>query len=199
MVEILVLYYSLYGSTADMARLIASGVEEVPGAVARLRTVPDVWPTGAPTLAKPYPEQTPYASLDDLRQCDGLALGSPTHFGNMSAALKHFIDSTGPLWFAGDLAGKPAGVFTATGSMHGGQETTLLSMMLPLLHHGMVLVGVPSTEKALESTRSGGTPYGPSRRTGGNPPVSDEERQICRSLGQRLARMATLLKQDRTP
>jgi len=197
MVEILVLYYSLYGSTATMARLIASGVEEVPGAVARLRTVPDVWPAGATVLAKPYPEDVPYATLDDLRQCDGLALGSPTHFGNMSAALKHFIDSTGQLWFAGELTGKPAGVFTATGSMHGGQESTLISMMLPLLHHGMVLVGVPCSEKALESTRSGGTPYGPSRRTGGNPPVSEEERRICLGFGQRLARMAILLKQNR--
>lgn len=199
MVEILVLYYSLYGSTAEMARIIASAVEEIPDATARLRTVPEVWPTGARILDKPYKEDAPFATLDDLRQCDGLALGSPTHFGNMAAAMKHFIDSAGSIWFAGELAGKPAGVFTSTGSMHGGQESTLLSMMLPLFHHGMVLVGVPSTEKALETTRSGGTPYGPSRRSGGGAAVSDEERQICRCLGQRLARMAILLKHTGNP
>ena len=194
MVEILVLYYSRYGSTAEMARIIAAGVEEIAGARARLRTVPDVWPIGATVIESPFRDDALHATLDDLKQCDGLALGSPTHFGNMAAPLKHFVDSSGSLWFAGELAGKPAGVFTATGSMHGGQESTLVSMMLPLLHHGMVLVGVPSTERALESTRSGGTPYGPSRRTGGNPAISDEEQQICRSFGQRLARMAQVLK-----
>lgn len=197
MVEILVLYYSRYGSTAEMARIIASGIEEIPGAVARRRTVPDVWPIGATTIENPYKDDAPYATLDDLKMCDGLALGSPTHFGNMAAPLKHFIDSSGAIWFAGELAGKPAGVFTATGSMHGGQETTLISMMLPLLHHGMVLMGVPSTERALETTRTGGTPYGPSRRTGGSPPVSTEEQQICLTFGRRLARMAQALKQAR--
>lgn len=197
MVEILVLYYSRYGSTAEMARIIASGIEDIPDAVAKLRTVPDVWPIGATVIENPYQDDNPYATLDDLKQCDGLVLGSPTHFGNMAAPLKHFIDSSGAIWFAGELAGKPAGVFTATGSMHGGQESTLVSMMLPLLHHGMVLVGVPSTEKALEATRTGGTPYGPSRRTGGNPPISPEERQICHGFGKRIASMAKILKQSR--
>ena len=195
MIEILVLYYSRSGGTAAMANLIARGVEEVPGAVAKVRTVPDISPNCAAT-AESIPEKgPPYATLDELQNCDGLALGSPTHFGNMAAPLKYFLDNTSSLWFSGALSGKPAGVFTATSSMHGGQETTLLTMMVPLLHHGMILVGIPSREPALGKTTTGGTPYGPSRYTGGgSDTLSDEERQLCRVLGARLAATALALK-----
>lgn len=196
MVEILILYYSRYGATAEMADLIARGVESVPGATAKVRTVPEVAPGGA--AAPPIPASgPPYATLDDLKHCDGLALGSPTHFGNMAAPLKHFIDSTSNLWFSGALSGKPAGVFTSTSSMHGGQEATLITMLLPLLHHGMILVGIPSSETALAETSSGGTPYGPSRHTGKERSVSPEERQLCRAFGARLAKVALALKQGR--
>lgn len=194
MIEILVLYYSRHGSTAEMANLIARGVEEVPDARAKIRTVPDVSPLTEQTRDTIPPDGPPYATQDDLRNCDGLALGSPTHFGNMAAPLKYFIDSSSSIWFSGGLSGKPAGVFTATSSMHGGQEATLVTMLLPLLHHGMVLVGIPSTETALSETTSGGTPYGPSRHTGGRNPVSDEERRICRAFGTRLAKVALALK-----
>ena len=194
MVEILILYYSRYGSTTDMANMVARGVEEVPGATAKIRTVPEVSLVCEAT-ADTIPESGhPYATLDDLKNCDGLALGSPTHFGNMAAPLKYFLDSTSALWFSGDLAGKPAGVFTSTSSMHGGQETTLITMLLPLLHHGMVLVGIPSKEQALIETTSGGTPYGPSRHTGENNDMSEEEKKLCRALGARLARVALALK-----
>lgn len=195
MTEILVLYYSRSGGTAAMANLIARGVEAVPGAVAKVRTVPDISANCAATEDTIPPAGPPYVTLDDLQNCDGLALGSPTHFGNMAAPLKYFLDNTSGLWFSGALSGKPAGVFTSTSSMHGGQETTLLTMLVPLLHHGMILVGIPSREPALGKTITGGTPYGPSRYTGGgSDTLSDEERQICRVLGTRLAATAQALK-----
>jgi len=194
MTKILVLYFSRNGATADMAMQIARGVESVDGAEAIVRTVPDVSALCEKT-AERIPAQGPvYATLDDLKNCDGLALGSPTHFGNMAAPLKYFIDSTTPIWFSGALAGKPAGVFTSTGSLHGGQESTLLSMMLPLLHHGMLLVGLPYTEAALRETTSGGTPYGPSHLEEKNSLLSDPEKTLCRALGKRLALTAKALK-----
>jgi NAD(P)H dehydrogenase (quinone) len=194
MVEILIVYYSRYGSTSEMARSIARGVELVPGATAKIRTVPEVSSVCEAAAGNIPSSGPPYASLDDLAHCDGLALGSPTHFGNMAAPLKHFLDSTSSLWFSGALAGKPAGVFTATSSMHGGQETTLVTMLMPLLHHGMILVGLPSSEAALLETRTGGTPYGPSRLTGTDNDFSEEERNLCRAFGTRLARIALALK-----
>ena len=192
MAYILVLYYSRYGSTAEMARQIARGVEEIQGMEACLRTVPAVSAT-CEAVASPVPsEGPPYVTLDDLRNCAGLALGSPTRFGNMSAALKHFIDGTSPLWLSGALAGKPAGVFTSTASMHGG---TLTSMMLPLLHHGMLLMGLPYAESDLLHTTSGGTPYGPSHLAGpdSDRPLGDTEKRLCRALGRRLAVTASKL------
>jgi NAD(P)H dehydrogenase (quinone) len=194
--EILVLYYSRYGATAEMARRIARGVEEIPGCQARLRTVPAV-STVCESTDSDIPESgPPYATLDDLRECAGLALGSPTRFGNMSAALKYFIDSTSSLWLSGALAGKPAAVFTSTASLHGGQETTLLSMMLPLLHHGMLLLGLPYSETELLTTQSGGTPYGPSHTAGTDSkrPLTDEEKHLCRALGKRLAQTVARLE-----
>jgi NAD(P)H dehydrogenase (quinone) len=193
MTEILILYYSRWGATAEMANLIARGVEEA-GAIAKIRTVPEVSPVCEATEAAIPDSGPPYATLDDLKHCDGLALGSPTHFGNMAAPLKQFIDSTSSLWFSGALSGKPAGVFTSTSSMHGGQEATLITMLLPLLHHGMILVGIPSSETALLETSGGGTPYGPSRHTGKDKTFSDEERHLCRAFGARLARAAAALK-----
>lgn len=194
MVEILILYYSRYGSTTEMANLVARGVEEVPGATAKIRTVPEI-STVTEATAEPVPETgAPYATLDDLKNCDGLAMGSPTHFGNMAAPMKYFLDNTSALWFSGDLAGKPAGVFTSTSSMHGGQEATLLTMLLPLLHHGMILVGIPSQESALSKTTSGGTPYGPSRHTGGQEGITEDENKLCRAFGARLAKVALALK-----
>jgi NAD(P)H dehydrogenase (quinone) len=194
MAEILVLYYSRYGATTEMAQLIARGVESVPGASAKIRTVPEVSPVCEAT-AKAVPDAGyPYASIEDLERCDGLALGSPTHFGNMAAPMKYFLDSASSLWFSGALSGKPAGVFTSVSSMHGGHESTLMTMMLPLLHQGMVLVGVPSSEPALVETTSGGTPYGPSRLTGGRRDMSDDEKRLCRGFGARLARVALALK-----
>ena len=192
---ILVLYYSRYGATADMARQVARGVEQVPGAEARLRTVPAV-STLCEATEDSVPEAgAPYAELDDLRDCAGLALGSPTRYGNMAAPMKYFLDGTNSLWIAGNLIGKPAGVFTSTASLHGGQETTLLSMMLPLLHHGMLLLGLPYSETDLLRTSSGGTPYGPSHLAGAesNLPLSDEERRLCQALGKRLAGVALAL------
>ncbi len=189
MSEILVLYYSRHGAVAEMARHIARGIEEVAGMSARLRTVPAV-STECEAVADAIPaEGPPYAELRDLEECVGLALGSPTHFGNMAAPLKYFIDRTSPLWLSGSLIGKPAAVFTSTASLHGGQETTLLSMMMPLLHHGMVLLGLPYSENELLSTRGGGTPYGPSHHAGadGTLPLSDEEKRLCQALGRRLA------------
>jgi NAD(P)H dehydrogenase (quinone) len=194
-VDILVLYYSRHGATRLLAEALASGIDGVAGAQARVRTVPPVSPVVA-TAAPPVPtEGAPYVELVDLEQCGGLALGSPTRFGNMAAPLKHFFDSTSGLWLAGALAGKPAAVFTSTSSMHGGQETTLLSMMLPLLHHGMLLLGIPYTEADLSSTASGGTPYGASHlgRHGAPVVLTDEERRLAVALGRRLARAALAL------
>lgn len=192
---ILILYYSRGGSVAQLARQIARGVDEVPGAQARLRTVP---PVAAVTTvaAPPEPEDgAPYVERSDLADCAGLILGSPTRFGNMAAPLKHFIDSLGAEWASGSLAGKPAAVFTSTASMHGGQESTLLGMQLPLLHHGMLICGIPFTEAALSHTTSGGTPYGASHWAGADnqPQPSDDERQLARALGRRVARIAIKL------
>lgn len=189
MSEVLVLYYSRHGATAELARAIARGIEEVPGMSARLRTVPEV-STVCETVADAIPDEgPPYATLDDLRECAGLALGSPTRFGNMSAPLKYFLDSSSPLWLSGSLIGKPAALFTSTSSLHGGQESTLLSMMIPLLHHGMIIVGLPYSEVDLLHTQSGGTPYGVSHFGGAqnDRPVSEEERRLCLALGRRLA------------
>ena len=195
MTKILVLYYSRNGATAAMANYIARGVEAVTGAEAVLRTVPDVSSVCEKTADSIPAHGATYATLDDLKQCDGLALGSPTHFGNMAAPLKYFIDNTTEIWFSGALIGKPAGVFTSTGSLHGGQESTLLSMMLPLMHHGMLLLGLPYTETALRETLSGGTPYGPSHLSSEHSGLSDHEKTLCRALGTRLAKTARLLKQ----
>jgi NAD(P)H dehydrogenase (quinone) len=194
MTEILVLYYSRQGATAELARHIARGVESVSGASARLRTVPPVAPST--TSAEPAVPDSgpPYATHQDLVECDGLALGSPTRFGNMAAPLKHFLDGTGSLWVNGTLDRKPAAVFTSTSSMHGGQESTLLSMMLPLLHHGMYLVGLPYTAPALNRTRTGGSPYGASHLAATQAAaarLSDDERELAQLLGRRLAELAT--------
>jgi NAD(P)H dehydrogenase (quinone) len=194
--EILVLYYSRTGHTAQLARLIARGVEEVPGMRARLRQVPPVAPV-TELAQPPEPEDgAPYVEKHDLHECAGLALGSPTRFGNMAAPLKYFLDSTGAEWASGVLAGKPAALFTSTATMHGGQESTLLSMALPLLHHGMLLLGLPYTEPALSSTASGGTPYGASHVAGsaGDNPISEHERELARALGRRLATVARKLE-----
>jgi len=195
MPDILVLYYSRNGSVARLARQIARGVGEVPGMAARLRTVPPVAAVTA-TAAPPVPEDgAPYVEAADLAECAGLLLGSPTRFGNMAAPLKHFIDGLGAEWASGTLAGKPAAVFTSTATMHGGQESTLLSMMLPLLHHGCVIAGIPFTEPLLGSTRSGGTPYGASHVAGASddPQPTDEEAALARALGRRVATLAAKL------
>ena len=196
MATILVLYYSRHGSTAHLARRIASGVDEVDGMHARLRTVPDVVAAaGAVAMPEIPADGPPFASLDDLAQCRGLILGSPTRFGNMAAPLKHFLDTTSALWLSGALAGKPAAVFTSTSSPHGGQESTLLSMMLPLLHHGMLLVGIPFSEPQVSVTQSGGTPYGASHLSGarGEREIDGDERALARALGRRVADIATRL------
>jgi NAD(P)H dehydrogenase (quinone) len=194
MTEILVLYYSRQGATAELARHVVRGVESVNGATARLRTVPPVAPTTTAIEPAVPDSGPPYATHQDLVECDGLALGSPTRFGNMAAPLKHFLDGTGSLWMNGALDRKPAAVFTSTNSMHGGQESTLLSMMLPLLHHGMYLVGLPFTAPALNRTRTGGSPYGASHlaAAGAAPArLSDDERELAQLLGRRLAELAT--------
>ncbi|MEN8259192.1 MAG: NAD(P)H:quinone oxidoreductase [Pseudomonadota bacterium] len=196
MVEILVLYYSRYGATAEMANQIGRGVEEVPGATAKIRTVPAVSSVCEATEDSIPEDGPPYGSIDDLKQCDGLALGSPTHFGNMSAPLKYFIDNTSEIWFSGALSGKPAGVFTSTSSMHGGHESTLITMLMPLLHHGMLVLGLPSSESSLMETKTGGTPYGPSHLSGnGGGSLSDDEKSLCRALGSRLAKASLALKE----
>ncbi len=195
MTDILILYYSRYGAVASMAHAIARGVEEVPGIQAQLRTVPDV-STVCEAVQDSIPSQgAPYVTLDDLRNCAGLALGSPTRFGNMAAPLKYFLDSTSPLWLSGALIGKPAAVFTSTSTLHGGQESTLLSMMLPLMHHGMLMMGIPYSETDLLNTTSGGTPYGASHVAGldSKTPISEEEKRLCRALGKRLAETARRL------
>lgn len=194
---ILVLYYSRTGSVAQLAQYIARGVEHVVGIEARLRTVPPVSAT-CEAVDKAIPDNgAPYVTLDDLRHCHGLALGSPTRFGNMAAPLKYFLDSTSSLWLAGDLIDKPACVFSSSASMHGGQETTLLSMMLPLLHHGMILLGVPYSEPSLNETVSGGTPYGVTHVSGvaNDRPLSQDEINIAKHLGERLARAALKLSE----
>jgi NAD(P)H dehydrogenase (quinone) len=194
---VLVLYYSRSGRTAALARAAARGVEGA-GAVALLRTVPPVSPTTAAVDPAIPAEGPPYAELADLEAADGLLLGSPTRFGTMAAPLKHFLDSTSELWLAGKLANKPAGVLTSSSSAHGGQETTLLGMLLPLLHHGMLIVGVPYTETALFDTRTGGTPYGASHVAASwNPTLSKDETQIAKALGARVGRLAVLLKNGR--
>ena len=196
MAEILVLYYSRGGSVAKLARQIARGVGEVPGMSARLRTVP---PVAAVTqqAAPPVPDEgAPYVQASDLAECAGLVLGSPTRFGNMAAPLKHFIDGLGAEWASGTLVDKPAAVFTSTATQHGGQESTLLSMQLPLLHHGCVIVGIPFTEPALSTTRTGGSPYGASHVAGGenDPQPSEEESVLARALGRRVAQLALRLE-----
>jgi NAD(P)H dehydrogenase (quinone) len=193
--EILVLYYSAGGAVREMAHLVARGVNQVPGTSARLRTVPPVAPR-TQVAEPPVPDEgAPYVELADLEQCAGLVLGSPTRFGNMAAPLKHFLDTTGALWAKGTLAGKPAAVFTSTASLHGGQETTLVSMMLPLLHHGMLIVGLPYTLAEVNTTATGGTPYGASHWAGAadDKPLTDDERALCLALGKRLAETASKL------
>jgi NAD(P)H dehydrogenase (quinone) len=195
MSDILILYYSRQGSTAALARQICRGVEGVGGMRARLRTVPPVTATTA-RLDPPVPDEgPPFATHEDLAVCAGLILGSPTRFGNMAAPLKHFLDGTSALWLSGALVDKPAAVFTSTQSMHGGQEATLLSMMIPLLHHGMYLVGLPFTEPGLNDTRGGGSPYGASHVAGvsGNAQLSDAESALARALGARVATLASRL------
>ena len=195
---ILVLHYSRHGATADMARHIARGIEQQ-GMEARLRTVPAV-SAECEAVAPSVPEDGAiYATHDDLRHCAGLAVGSPTRFGNMAAPMKYFLDGTSSLWLTGELVGKPAGVFTSTPSLHGGQESTLLSMMLPLLHHGMLITGLPYSESALLTTQSGGTPYGPSHLAGADSKraLDDHEISLCRALGQRLANIAQQLGNTR--
>ncbi|HUW75714.1 MAG TPA: NAD(P)H:quinone oxidoreductase [Gallionella sp.] len=193
--EILILFYSQYGATRQMAQLIARGVEQIDGACARLRTVPKISAV-CETTEPDIPENgAPYVELRDLEECIGLALGSPTRFGNMASAMKYFWDGTGGLWMKHALVGKPAALFTSTGTMHGGQESTLLSMMLPLLHQGMIIVGLPYSEAELSATQSGGTPYGASHVAGpaNDLPISEAEKKLCMALGRRLAKTALKL------
>lgn len=196
MTKILVLYYSRYGSVKQMAQLIARGIESVPGVEARIRTVPPVSPNteaSEPTI----PESGAlYATLEDLKECDGLALGSPTRFGNMAAPIKYFLDGTSSLWLSGKLVNKVAAVFSSTASLHGGQEMTLMSMMIPLIHLGYIILGIPYTEADLNTTKSGGTPYGATHWSGtdGKNPVTEEEQRLCFAMGKRLAEVAQKLK-----
>lgn len=194
MSDILVLYYSRYGATAQLAQQVARGVDSVETCQARIRTVPAVSPNTEATEPSVPDSGPPYATLDDLTDCAGLILGSPTRFGNMAAPLKYFMDGTSSLWLSGALAGKPAGVFSSTASMHGGQETTLISMMFPLFHHGMMLVGVPYTEPALTTTQSGGTPYGPTHVAGAESknPLTQDEKDLAFALGKRVAHFSVL-------
>jgi len=195
MSEILILFYSRHGAVEAMAQQIARGVESVSGMQARLRAVPPVAPTHDPDAQAIPASGAPYATLDDLKACAGLALGSPTRFGNMAAPLKYFLDGTSALWVSGTLAGKPAALFTSSSTLHGGQESTLLSMMLPLLHHGMLILGLPYTEVALNRTQTGGTPYGASHVAGpdSDRPISQDEKDLCQALGKRLATVAKRL------
>ncbi len=195
MCELLILYYSSGGAVRDMAQLIARGVNSVKGAKASLRTVPKVSSNCEATESDIPEDGDPYVELSDLESCSGLALGSPTRFGNMAAPMKYFLDSTSNLWLKGALVNKPACVFTSSGSMHGGNETTLLSMMLPLLHHGMLILGIPYSEPSLATTQSGGTPYGASHIGGAmdDKPITDEEKKLCIALGKRLAETAMKL------
>jgi NAD(P)H dehydrogenase (quinone) len=193
--EILVLYYSQHGAVRQMAQLIARGIEQVPGVSARIRTVPKVSTTCEATEPAIPDTGAPYAELRDLEECIGIALGSPTRFGNMAAAMKYFWDGTSALWMKHALVGKPAAVFTSSGSMHGGQESTLLTMMIPLLHHGMMIVGLPYSEAELNTTQQGGTPYGASHVAGlaNDQPISETEKKLCIALGKRLAQTALKL------
>jgi NAD(P)H dehydrogenase (quinone) len=193
--DILVLYYSRHGATRRLAEAVATGIDSIEGMQAKLRTVPPVSAVTSTAAPPVPPDGAPYVELRDLETCAGLALGSPTRFGNMAAPLKHFLDSTSGLWLAGALAGKPAAVFCSTSTLHGGQEATLLSMMLPLLHHGMLLLGIPYTERDLSTTATGGTPYGASHvaRHGAAPALAAEEQRLALALGARLARTARLL------
>ena len=195
MTEILVLYYSQGGAVRDMAQSIARGVESVSGAKARIRTVPKVSANCEATESEVPTSGAPYVELQDLEECAGLALGSPTRFGNMAAPMKYFLDGTTSLWLKGALIDKPAALFTSSGSMHGGNETTLLTMMLPLMHHGMILVGLTYSEPALGNTTTGGTPYGASHIGGAmdDKPLSDDEKKLCIALGKRLAETALKL------
>lgn len=199
MIEVLVLYYSRHGATRQLALAIAEGIESVNGASARIRTVPAVSATCEATDPAIPDDGPPYAEAFDLQECAGLALGSPTRFGNMAAAMKYFIDGTVSTWLAGDLIDKPFCVFTSTGSMHGGQETTLLSMALPLMHHGMMWLGIPYSEDALNETHTGGTPYGATHLAGpkGNNPVSEHEISLARAQGVRLAKAALAMETAR--
>lgn len=193
--EILVLYYSRYGATEGLAREVCVGIDSVPGAAARLRTVPPISAATEATEAAIPANGPPYASIEDLTDCAGLVLGSPTRFGNMAAALKYFLDETGSLWLGGGLAGRPAGVFTSTSTLHGGQESTLLTMAIPLLHHGMLITGIPFTEARLSSTTSGGSPYGATHVSWNRKPdaLSDDEKFLARALGARVASIALKL------
>jgi len=195
MAEILIVYYSRNGSVAQLARHVARGVEEVPDMRARLRSVPPVAPVTQVAQPPEPAEGAPYATLADLRECAGIILGSPTRFGNMAAPLKHFLDSSGAEWASGALVGKPAAMFTSTSTLHGGQESTLLSMLLPLLHHGALIVGIPFTEPEINTTTTGGTPYGASHVAGasGDRAISDDERTLARKLGRRVAEIAAKL------
>jgi len=192
---ILVVYYSRYGATKNMANLIARGINSVSGIEAKLRTVPPVSATPEATTAAVPSDGDPYVTLENLKNCAGLAMGSPTRFGNMAAPLKYFIDSTSSLWLSGDLSGKPASVFSSSASIHGGQETTLISMMLPLMHHGALIVGIPYTESTLITTTTGGTPYGPTHVAGADSklPISEDEKTLCLALGKRLANITLKL------
>ena len=195
MAEVLVLYYSQGGAVREMAQLIARGIESQAGVKARIRSVPKVSSNCEATEPDIPASGDPYVELSDLQECIGLALGSPTRFGNMAAAMKYFLDSTVSTWLQGDLIGKPAAVFTSSGSMHGGNDATLLSMMLPLLHHGMVMVGIPYSEAELSATKTGGTPYGASHVAGANDDlaISPDERKLCLALGKRLGQIALKL------
>ena len=200
MLKILVLYYSRHGSLRNMALQIARGIEENGEAEACLRTVPEVSSVAEQTEEPIPPAGPPYAELADLAECDGLALGSPSRFGNIAAPLKYFLESTSSLWLSGRLEGKPAALFTSSASLHGGQESTLLSMMLPLLHHGMLITGIPYTNTQLSTTRSGGTPYGASHVAGSDndAELTDDEIALCRAQGTRLARIARAMQWQRT-
>jgi NAD(P)H dehydrogenase (quinone) len=195
MKDILVLFYSQGGSVREMAKLIARGIESVDGVRARIRTVPKVSANCEATEPEVPEQGAPYAEPKDLEECIGLALGSPTRFGNMAAPMKYFLDGTVSQWLSGALNGKPAAVFTSSGSMHGGNETTLITMMLPLMHHGMIMVGLPYSEPELSATTSGGTPYGASHVGGAadDRPITEDERKLCIALGKRLAKTALRL------
>ena len=194
-INVLVLYYSRHGATRQLAELIAEGVESVPGVAARLRTVPAISAVCEATESDIPASGPPYVENKDLQECAGLALGSPTRFGNMASAMKYFLDNTTSEWLSGSLAGKPACVFTSTGSMHGGQESTLLSMMIPLMHHGMVIVGLPYSHPELMNTQTGGTPYGVTHfaKADGSAPISADEKKLAIAQGKRLAEMARKL------